>query len=543
MLLHLTHDLSFSTLTLSESSVVSESKLRSTKIQHGHGENQLLSASSQRNHTATTQQPISVTASQDNNNNFTLSLFNHEEYFAQPRLYQDTKEYNPADPSTWPWEFISNNNNNNNNKPYLVVCHRMEDWFYPMSRQFTIVRIMDGELPPWESTTLLLTHDHWCDEHSYVKEALRRREVADYLQDNVNVGAMDHNNNTTNTTATVSMGGWNHGVYWPALQSSDNKGLKAMMKSIRNRPALVDVRGEVFWRNKGDTCSHVDFIVDRQTERVYPDCFTVHYLQGVSSAHLRESSEDRRNGGIDAETTAEVYTHKRVPPKANPRIPFPYPKFCSFLIRRDPDALVSMFNRSSYDVDAIVRSLFFRQLSEYRPCERVTGCGGSPYNSYRCLRRYKFHITMENTLVNGYVSEKVFMGALGDGIPIYFGAPDIASFVNIKSIVHCNVSRGVIEEMRSYYPRAPRPRPFLFNRTSTGFFPTEEELLNWADGYLRPQLEPCVNRVIELDKNASAFREVVSEPFITNPDILNGNYPFRGIELALEYLKGWAGII
>eukprot|EP00956_Cyclotella_meneghiniana_P011316 scaffold15934_cov52-Cyclotella_meneghiniana.AAC.4 len=394
-----------------------------------------------------------------------------------------------------------------------------------MADLFTVVRIMDGELPSWESTALLLIHDRWCKDHSYVKEALRRREIAAYI-------------NTT--TTAIHTGGWNHGVFWPTtIQSSDGKSMMTkVFKSIQNRPALVDVRGEVFWRNKGDTCSNVDFIVDRQTERVYPDCFTIHYLQGVSSAYLREHSEERRNEGVDAKTTADIYTHEIVPPKANPNVTtFPHRKFCSFLIRRDPHDLVSMFNRSSYDIDAIVRTLFFRQLSEYKPCERVTGCGGSPYNSYLCLRGYKFHITMENTLVNGYVSEKVFMGALGDGVPIYFGAPDIASFVNVKSIVHCNISRDVIEEMRSYYPRAPRPRPFLFHRTSSGFFPTEEELLHWADGYLRPQLEPCVNRVIELDTDASAFREVVSEPFITNPDILNGNYPFRGIEMALEYLK------
>lgn len=91
--------------------------------------------------------------------------------------------------------------------------------------------------------------------------------------------------------------------------------------------------------------------------------------------------------------------------------------------------------------------------------------------------------------------------------------------------------------MRTYYPRAPRPRPFLFNRTSTGFLPTHEELFAWADGYLRPQLEPCVRRVVELDKNDTAYKEVASQQFITNHDLLSGQYPFRGIRFALDALK------
>jgi hypothetical protein len=169
---------------------------------------------------------------------------------------------------------------------------------------------------------------------------------------------------------------------------------------------------------------------------------------------------------------------------------------------------------------------------------------------------------MENSLVDGYgkdfilicltlyahshpilhlsliqVSEKIFNGALGSGIPIYFGAQDVGSFINPQSFVHCNVSRSVIEEMRTFYPRAMKPRPFLFDRASTGFFPTEEELFHWADGYLRTELEPCVQRVIELDGDDSLYKKVVSEPFITNPDILSGQYPFGGVRTALDALK------
>ena len=127
-------------------------------------------------------------------------------------------------------------------------------------------------------------------------------------------------------------------------------------------------------------------------------------------------------------------------------------------------------------------------------------------------------------------------GALGGGIPIYFGANDVGKYVNQKSFIHCNVSREVIDEMRSFYPRRPRPRPFLFKKNSTAW-PTDEELISWADGYLRPQLEPCVKKVIELDNNDEDYLGVLREPFILNKDIMSGQYPLRGVALAYDILR------
>jgi hypothetical protein len=94
---------------------------------------------------------------------------------------------------------------------------------------------------------------------------------------------------------------------------------------------------------------------------------------------------------------------------------------------------------------------------------------------------------------------------------------------------------AVIETMRSFYPRHAKPRPFLFNQSS--HFPSEDELFKWADAYLRPELKPCVDRVIELDRNATLYKQVASEPFITNLNVLNGKYPFMGIEFALDALS------
>jgi hypothetical protein len=88
--------------------------------------------------------------------------------------------------------------------------------------------------------------------------------------------------------------------------------------------------------------------------------------------------------------------------------------------------------------------------------------------------------------------------------------------------------------MRSFYPRdGSRLRPFLFKNSSR---PTDQELLIWADGMLRRALEPCVQRVIELDKNDILFKSMLREKFIVNPDIMSGVYPMRGVALAYSVL-------
>ena len=55
--------------------------------------------------------------------------------------------------------------------------------------------------------------------------------------------------------------------------------------------------------------------------------------------------------------------------------------------------------------------------------------------------------------------------------------------------------------------------------------------------YSCTQLEPCVKRVIELDKNNAAYRKVLNEPFIHNHDIISGFYLLCGVTLANYALR------
>jgi len=143
-------------------------------------------------------------------------------------------------------------------------------------------------------------------------------------------------------------------------------------------------------------------------------------------------------------------------------------------------------------------------------------------------------VRQENSVVDGYVSEKLFNGFRGGGIPIYFGASDVGKYINPKSFVQCNVSRQIIEEMRKFYPRGQKPRPFLFNNSTR---PTDGELIAWADSFLREELSHCVENVIELDSNDELYKSMLKETPIVRPDIMTGSYPMRGVALAYSLLS------
>ncbi len=45
------------------------------------------------------------------------------------------------------------------------------------------------------------------------------------------------------------------------------------------------------------------------------------------------------------------------------------------------------------------------------------------------LSKYKFVLCYENCIFPGYITEKIFDGLFGGGVPVYYGAPDIADYV------------------------------------------------------------------------------------------------------------------
>ena len=46
------------------------------------------------------------------------------------------------------------------------------------------------------------------------------------------------------------------------------------------------------------------------------------------------------------------------------------------------------------------------------------------------LRKYRFSFCLENSITNGYISEKIFDCLYAGVIPLYLGAPNINNYVN-----------------------------------------------------------------------------------------------------------------
>ena len=283
---------------------------------------------------------------------------------------------------------------------YLVVCIRVDNSLLPMFTNFTVIRLRMGEdPPPWNTTAFLHVGEgqssKTCRKHRYVKEAMERRKNSPFLVARNLPLANEYDDVTPDTSS------WVHGVRWPNYGANSTTHLRA----IRDRPAIIETYGEVFWREqyKKQSCSDVDFMVYREVETALPDCLQIHFIQGVSTTMYRGV-----HGKFGLRNTADIF-EKAV---AHPHKQYSfvdYKKFCSFMVRFNSTSPAHMFNNTRYDTDGFIRHTFFLLLSEYRPCERITDCGvESPYEAFKCMVGYKFHITMENTLVDGYVSEKLF---------------------------------------------------------------------------------------------------------------------------------------
>jgi hypothetical protein len=51
---------------------------------------------------------------------------------------------------------------------------------------------------------------------------------------------------------------------------------------------------------------------------------------------------------------------------------------------------------------------------------------------------YKFVIAFENTLVDGYITEKLTNAFLSHSVPIYYGAPDVGKYFNTQAFINCH---------------------------------------------------------------------------------------------------------
>lgn len=125
-------------------------------------------------------------------------------------------------------------------------------------------------------------------------------------------------------------------------------------------------------------------------------------------------------------------------PKLDNSINYIDRKFCNFIY--------SNINRGN---GTKIRVKFCEKLMEYKYVECLgkvlhntddienIGRNNDWYNNkIKLLKKYKFTIAAENSIINGYTTEKLIHPFLANSIPIYIGNPDILSYgYNPKSFI------------------------------------------------------------------------------------------------------------
>jgi len=76
---------------------------------------------------------------------------------------------------------------------------------------------------------------------------------------------------------------------------------------------------------------------------------------------------------------------------------------------------------------------------------------------------FKFSLTMENEVKDGYLTEKMFNGYFAKSIPIYWGAPDIAEIINMERIVHLDISRDQLMEAWDLYAKSKGKNKYVLS--------------------------------------------------------------------------------
>jgi hypothetical protein len=80
------------------------------------------------------------------------------------------------------------------------------------------------------------------------------------------------------------------------------------------------------------------------------------------------------------------------------------------------------------------RVLWWKYLMSY---PSIMSCyKGSVISKYQALSNYKYSICFENSVINGYITEKIFDCFYVGTVPIYYGAPDINKYVNPKAFIN-----------------------------------------------------------------------------------------------------------
>ena len=223
-----------------------------------------------------------------------------------------------------------------------------------------------------------------------------------------------------------------------------------------------------------------------------------------------------------------------------------------------------------YAVDALVRHALLRLLTKkYKTCLSFNSWKGGfdedknpnnvkleksdPSDTYKVLRPFKFVITMPNEMSEGYLVEKTVHPYLAGSLAVT-AVPDVGKYINAESLVSCRVPPGEISKVQAYYrgdfswmPFDTTPEMWQDNSTikPIKFDPYandgkgDEAVLEFVMSAWEDALQPCVDRIRELDTDDDLYIEKLMQPYILNDGV---NSMFDGTYVARSLLH-WLSIV
>ncbi len=133
------------------------------------------------------------------------------------------------------------------------------------------------------------------------------------------------------------------------------------------------------------------------------------------------------------------------------------------------------------------RFTYWDKVSEYKPVASGgrlrNNVGGPVTDKFEFLSRYKFNLSFENSVVDGYTTEKITDAFYAGTVPIYWGNREVCKDFNPESFIHINdfpsIKEAVeyirkVDEDDELYLRYLRANPLAGN-----------PMLDWEDRFLK----------------------------------------------------------
>ena len=166
-------------------------------------------------------------------------------------------------------------------------------------------------------------------------------------------------------------------------------------------------------------------------------------------------------------------------------------------------ALIRALDKSSLDLDVfgpewhkakrfpILKKLFFFRYRYYN----FSGYKGYVEDKLNKTSEYRFSLVVENSRMNGYISEKIFEAMFAYSVPIYLGAPNVENYIPANSFI--NVAKFVnMNELLMYLESLTNDTIESIIKNGQDFL-SSEKFIQFTSKF---QAENLVNSILTLNR-------------------------------------------